>query len=87
LEPCEAGRFSAYIDENLNVLHCSFMIPQESQNLNDKELSDIWQEGAQFQYIRKRLSEADCKNCKFIKNCLGGCPIYPEINLCGFPTS
>lgn len=84
LEPCEAGRFSGYVDENLNVLPCSFMKPVKYQNLNHNSLKKIWQEGEQFVSIREKLSTKNCNNCGDYNSCLGGCPIFPQINLCEY---
>lgn len=57
IEPCEAGRFSAFVSEDLYVYPCSFM--KESSKgvlLKKNSLLNIWQHSRVFKNIRKELS-------------------------------
>jgi radical SAM protein with 4Fe4S-binding SPASM domain len=81
---CEAGRFSAFIDEGLNMYPCSFMIEnQEKHSLLKSSIIDIWQNSQVFKKMRYELNKKIC-NCKYFENCHGGCKMF-EINLCKKP--
>ncbi len=79
-EPCEAARFSAFIDEKLNMLPCSFFKPHDPPNINQNSILDIWQNDKVFIAFRKTLVENKCSTKNCFKSCLGGCPLYPNIN-------
>lgn len=83
-EACEAGRFSAFISEEMKMYPCSFMIElAEGIDLGSYKIIDIWQKGEMFNQIRENLKKNDCSNnCHYFSNCLGGCPSFKEINLC-----
>jgi radical SAM protein with 4Fe4S-binding SPASM domain len=80
IEPCEAARFSAFIDENLNMYPCSFSQYTSPPNINKDSILNIWQNETIFNSFRRQLNTNQCNNKMCFKNCLGGCPIYPEIN-------
>jgi radical SAM protein with 4Fe4S-binding SPASM domain len=88
---CEAGRFSAFISEKGMLYPCSFMNDIDSMGINLAKvtLEQGWQQGANFQQIRKRLSTPgmqrypieSCGLCRQYEMCHGGCPMFP-INRC-----
>lgn len=84
LEPCDAGRFSAYISEDLKVYPCSFMIEHYcGESLLEKSFSDIWNKSELFLDTRSQFTDAKCGTCMHQSKCLNGCPFLEEINLCG----
>lgn len=85
LEPCESGRFSAFISENLMMYPCSFMINScTGISLEKFTIQKIWQKSEPFLNIRSKLLSRDyvCSNCDLFDCCLGGCPFFNNINLC-----
>ena len=82
LEPCEGGRFSAYVTPDLQLLPCSF--DQEGRwavDLGELSLEEGWN-SQQFEDFRNKM-RVYCLGCGLKDLCLGGCPITPEIVLCG----
>ena len=79
---CEGGRFSAYIDANMNMMPCSFG-NQDSRyfvNLKDNTIEQAWNSDV-FNRFRYSLIHS-CPNCEKRDCCRGGCPIVNEITLC-----
>ena len=69
IEPCEAGRFSAFVSENLHVYPCSFMTQySKGVSLKDNSLINIWQDSSIFINIRKKLSSNRCPQCVVFYN-------------------
>lgn len=84
-EGCDAGRFSAYIDENLRMLPCSFMTNTDWYgDLNDSSMQEIWQENFFFKKYRNRIINNGCNSCSMQSTCMGGCPFIEELSLCGW---
>lgn len=82
IEPCEAGRFSAFISEDLEVFPCSFLANTDCGiSLRNHTLLDIWKNADLFISMRERVRENNCKNCMHEYLCHGGCPFFP-INNC-----
>jgi MoaA/NifB/PqqE/SkfB family radical SAM enzyme len=55
---CEAGRFSAFIDEELNMYPCSFMVNSDQcVSLKKDTMIDIWKKSSVFNNFRALLSE------------------------------
>lgn len=91
VEYCEAGRFSAFISEDLQLYPCSFLKDSESSGINLKEMSlqNGWTEGKQFIELRERLATPSkqrkpidkCSNCDKYDLCHGGCQVF-DINAC-----
>jgi radical SAM protein with 4Fe4S-binding SPASM domain len=79
---CEGGRFSAYIDANMNMMPCSFanQDPSWSMSLNEYSIQEIW-DSKIFDKFRYPLKNS-CKKCPNQKVCAGGCPLVNEITLC-----
>ncbi len=83
LEPCDAGRFSAYISEDLKMYPCSFMIESfKGEDLTKYSLMNIWEKNKIFLEFRKHFKSNTCSNCLQQVNCLNGCPFLKELNLC-----
>ncbi len=84
IESCEAGRFSAFISEDMILYPCSFMErSSEGTDLTNISLKESWLKSTDFQFIRDKINLNACKNnCKYERHCKGGCPIFSEINIC-----
>jgi radical SAM protein with 4Fe4S-binding SPASM domain len=83
-DTCEGARFSAYVTPDLKLLPCSF--DQELRWAFDlrrpgASIAEGW-DSAGFNDFRAVLNSA-CAHCAERALCLGGCPIRPEIVLCG----
>lgn len=81
IDTCEGGRFSAYIGADMDILPCSFdQNKRYAVSLCDHSIEDAWN-SIQFDRFRESL-RTSCPNCIERKNCMGGCPLMPEIVLC-----
>lgn len=82
LDTCEGARFSAYISADMQMMPCSFDNQQKrwSVDLHKHSIREAWN-SAEFDRFRKQLQTA-CPQCSRRKECMGGCPICPEIILC-----
>ena len=81
LDTCEGGRFSCYIGADLTMVPCSFDQPRRYQvSLRDRTIEDAWNSEA-FDQFRNHLKRA-CPDCAIRSQCMGGCPLMPEIVLC-----
>jgi radical SAM protein with 4Fe4S-binding SPASM domain len=75
-----------FVSEEMKMYPCSFMakdhkgIPIETDNMQA-----YWQNGKAFKQIRNAFNPSSCSNCIQTSLCLGGCPIWPSINLCPKP--
>lgn len=81
IDPCEGGRFSCYIGADLVMLPCSF----DQQNkygvsLHEHTIEQVWNSSS-FDEFRNILGSS-CSSCAKRENCMGGCPLLPEIVLC-----
>ena len=82
LDTCEGGRYSCYIGPDMIMVPCSFDQKriygvQLNKNTN---ISDAWN-SPEFNKFRNIMQNA-CPHCEKRLNCLGGCPLMPEIVLC-----
>lgn len=84
IEPCESGRFSAFISEDFKLYPCSFMIDKVcGVDLKNQRIIDAWRESKQFKAIRGKIEVNDCiGHCEKEAVCKGGCPIFKDIILC-----
>lgn len=83
IESCEAGRFSAFISEDMKMYPCSFMVnTNQYGDLTKDHLSDIWRNNTYFITHRNKIQNNKCSSCKYSNSCNGGCVFLPEINLC-----
>lgn len=80
---CEAARFSMYVSEGLVAYPCSFMeATVAGEPVTASNLLGIWQQSTAFESVRQSLRSPRCASCSKVDVCLGGCPVYPEVNLC-----
>lgn len=85
LEPCEGARFSCYISPDMVLMPCSFdQRNQYGVSLRDCTIEQAWN-STQFDAFRSAL-DSRCPACAKRANCMGGCPLLPEITLCHAPT-
>ena len=79
---CEGGRYSAYIDANMNMMPCSFANQNEEwfTSLKEHTIQDTWNNDI-FNKFRYSLKNS-CSLCKNREFCAGGCPLMRDIVLC-----
>ncbi len=84
LEGCDAGRFSLFVSEKLEVYPCSFMVEAGYRgiSLRNSSLLEIWSSHPDFRGIREKHAGKGCADCVTPSHCLSGCPIFPKMNLC-----
>ena len=84
LEGCDAGRFSLFVSEKMEVYPCSFMVEAGYRGvpLKGSSLAGIWRNHGSFRRIRSKHAEKGCADCTTPLHCLSGCPLFPEMNLC-----
>ena len=81
IDPCEGGRFSCYIGADMVMLPCSFdQQISYGVSLREYTIEQVWNSPL-FDEFRDILS-SQCPNCAKRKNCMGGCPLLPEVVLC-----
>lgn len=82
LDFCEGGRYSAYIDANMNMMPCSFanQNPNWFVDLHKYTIQEAWDSDI-FDKFRYSLSHS-CASCKNREMCGGGCPLVNQITLC-----
>jgi radical SAM protein with 4Fe4S-binding SPASM domain len=83
-EGCDAGRFSMFVSEDMKMYPCSFIaeVGCEGVPISADNMQDSWRNGKPFSEIRSSLALNGCNGCPNAKLCLGGCPVFHEINLC-----
>lgn len=82
-DACEAARFTMYVSEQLQMFPCSFMETiYPGIRLTETNMLDAWQYDRLFQATRQAIKYPRCSECHMVTICRGGCPIFPEINLC-----
>jgi MoaA/NifB/PqqE/SkfB family radical SAM enzyme len=81
LDFCEAGRFSMYIDSQMNAFPCSFAIEKNefSKSLSNNSITDVWN-SKEFNEFRLQKDNL-CANC-CDSNCFN-CPLQLGVNVCG----
>lgn len=82
LDTCEGARWSAYITPDMKMLPCSFDNQEQrwAVNLRTHSVEEAWNSEA-FADFRSHFRRA-CPACPVRGQCMGGCPIRPEIVLC-----
>lgn len=82
LDTCEGARWSAYITADMKMLPCSFDNQEQrwAVDLRENTIQQAW-DSPQFESFREYFKKA-CPSCEKRENCMGGCPIRPEIVLC-----
>lgn len=83
LDTCEGGRWSAYITPDMKMLPCSFDNDAQrwAVDLRQHSIQEAW-DGVEFEDFRNYFRKA-CPGCEKRSACMGGCPIVPEVVLCG----
>jgi radical SAM protein with 4Fe4S-binding SPASM domain len=51
--------------------------------VKEGNLLQIWQRSALFTRIRAKLLAPNCTGCSHSSVCMGGCPVFKNINVCG----
>lgn len=84
IEGCDAGRFSLFVSENMEVYPCSYMVEAgyRGVSLRNTNLRNIWLTHPSFAGIRAKHQSGGCAECTTPEICLSGCPLFPEMNLC-----
>ena len=82
IDYCEGGRFSMYIDANMNAMPCSFGNQDKKWfvSLRERTIKEAWDSDI-FERFRDSLRNS-CSDCKDRDICAGGCPICRNIVLC-----
>lgn len=82
IEPCEGARFSCYISDDMIMTPCSFDTERKYgvKLTNENTIDKIWNSKAFNLFRHQQLHR--CPNCKVRLDCMGGCPLMPEIVLC-----
>lgn len=86
-DTCEGGRFSAYVTPDMKLLPCSFDASQRyGVDLRVHTIEEAFN-SAPFELFRSAFRTAlnengACGCCPDKSQCMGGCPILPEIVLC-----
>lgn len=83
LDFCEAARFSMYISEDMKMYPCSFLVEKsDGVPVSSNNIQAVWRNHESFTIMRELLMRNQCNDCDFCSTCHGGCPVFPEINLC-----
>ena len=82
IDTCEGGRWSAYISADMKMMPCSFDNQKErwAVDLQEKSLQEAW-DSELFEDFRSHFKNS-CLDCEKRTQCMGGCPIVPEIVVC-----
>lgn len=82
LDTCEGARWSAYVTPDMKLLPCSFDNQEQrwAVDLRTHTIREAWN-SAEFERFRDCLRNA-CPSCERWEQCMGGCPVRPEIVLC-----
>jgi radical SAM protein with 4Fe4S-binding SPASM domain len=81
IDTCEGARFSAYIGPDMVMTPCSFDQGYRfGISLRNNSIEEAWSSMA-FEQFRAFLRES-CPECTNRADCMGGCPLLPEIVLC-----
>lgn len=81
IDTCEGGRFSCYVSADMKLLPCSFDQDERyAVPLQDYTIEEAWNSET-FDRFRNNL-RTRCPECAIRNECMGGCPLMPEIVLC-----
>lgn len=81
LDTCEGARFSCYIGPDMVMLPCSFDQDKKyGVNLRRTTIEEAWNSN-EFNEFRRSLRNR-CSSCPRRVDCMGGCPLMPNIVLC-----
>jgi len=85
IECCEGGRFSCYISSDMQMMPCSFdQKMRYAIDLTQFSVKEGWnsEKFAQFRNFLK----LSCVSCQDRNDCMGGCPLVPQMTLCNRAT-
>jgi radical SAM protein with 4Fe4S-binding SPASM domain len=85
VDACDAGRFSLYVSEDLQVHPCSFqsgLAPGDRLDENTT-LEDIWLHSENMNSFRRYFASDRCGGCSHRSSCMNGCPLFDELVVCG----
>lgn len=72
-----------FISEDMKMYPCSFMeVDYEGIEITENNILEEWRNSQFFRQIRNRTANNGCTTCGHADLCLGGCPVFKEINLC-----
>jgi len=81
IDTCEGARFSCYISPDMVLLPCSFDQPKKfGVSLRAHTIEEAWNSKPFGDF--RRILGSRCPSCIQRDNCMGGCPLLPEIVLC-----
>ncbi len=85
VDACDAGRFSLYVSEDLQVHPCSFQSGLADGDILDEDnsLLDIWTKSKNMNSFRGYFSSDRCGGCSHRSTCMNGCPLFDELVVCG----
>jgi radical SAM protein with 4Fe4S-binding SPASM domain len=73
-----------FISEDMKMYPCSFMVEagHDGTPITEDNMQDFWQNADTLKHFRHQSTPSNCSSCDNAGLCLGGCPVFPEINLC-----
>lgn len=85
VDACDAGRFSLYVSEDMQVHPCSFQsgLVVGDKLTSENSLEDIWKNSANMKSFRDYFRSDRCSGCGHKSSCMNGCPIFEDLVVCG----
>jgi radical SAM protein with 4Fe4S-binding SPASM domain len=85
VDACDAGRFSLYVSEDMQVHPCSFQsgLAAGDKLTPENSLEDIWRNSENMKSFRNYFRSDRCSGCGHQKSCMNGCPIFEDLVVCG----
>ncbi len=85
VDACDAGRFSLYVSEDMQVHPCSFQsgLVAGDKLTSENSLEDIWKNSANMKSFRDYFRSDRCSGCGHQSSCMNGCPIFEDLVVCG----
>ena len=76
LEKCEWGYTVGALDFKGNLSRCAMSPVYQLGNILETPINEIWENSAMLQRFRsKEYLEEECRKCKQLEKCGGGCPM------------
>lgn len=85
VDACDAGRFSLYVSEDMQVHPCSFQsgLAKGDRLSSERSLQDIWLNSKNMQSFRGYFASDTCHGCSHQTTCMNGCPLFEDLVVCG----
>ncbi|UXS99768.1 radical SAM/SPASM domain-containing protein [Agrobacterium tumefaciens] len=85
VDACDAGRFSLYVSEDMQVHPCSFQSGIAPGDVLDetRSLRDIWLHSENMKSFRRYFGSNRCSGCSHQSSCMNGCPLFDDLVVCG----